>query len=78
VSERKLAIADAMERAGHPVTSEEMQEALENSMPLAAIEYHLSTLVSAGAARVLFGSEVYFQSVSQGAVPPALSESKAH
>jgi hypothetical protein len=76
VSETKLAIAAEMERAGRRVTSEEMREALEAALPLAAIEYHLSTLVVAGVAKAIFGPEVEFQHISQGAVPSALAEPK--
>jgi hypothetical protein len=60
VSENKLAVAAEMKKAGHPVTAEEMYEVLAELMPLAALEYHLSTLVMAGVAKPLFGPEIYF------------------
>ncbi len=76
VNENKLAIAAELWRTGHPMPSSEVREVLGETMPLAAVEYHLSTLVMAGVVKPLFGPEIYFQSVSQGAVPLALTESK--
>lgn len=76
VNENKLSIATKLRRTGHPMTSGEIRDVLEEEMPLAAVEYHLSTLVKVGVAQPLFGPEIYFQHVSQGAVPSALTESK--
>jgi hypothetical protein len=76
VNKNKLAIFAEMERLGYPVAAGEIQEGLEELLPLAAIEYHLSTLVMTGAAKPLFGPEIYFEAVSQGVVPLALTESK--
>jgi len=75
-NENKLVIASELRRTGHPMTSSEIREVLDEAVPLVAIEYHLSTLVKAGIAKPLFGAEIYFQAVSQGAVPSALAESK--
>lgn len=69
INETKLAIVAEMQRVGHPVTSEEMHAVLGEAKPLAAIEYHLSTLVSAGFAKALFGPDIYFQLVTQGGMP---------
>jgi hypothetical protein len=76
VNENKLAIAAELWRTGHPMSSSEVREVLGEIMPLAAVEYHLSTLVMAGVAKPLFGPEIYFQSVPHGAMPSALTESK--
>jgi hypothetical protein len=76
VNENKLVIASELRRTDHPMTSSEIRDVLGEIMPLAAVEYHLSTLVEAGGAKPLFGPEIYFQAVSQGAAPPALTEPK--
>jgi hypothetical protein len=84
VSETKLAIAAELWRSGLPMTSGEVREALETLLPLAAVEYHLCTLVETKVAEVVIGPELHFQfvpssgrpGVLQRAVPSALTESK--
>lgn len=72
----KLKILNVLERLGYPASAEEIQEELEELPPIGAIEYHLSTLVAVRLARPVYGPEIYFETVSQGAVPSALTESK--
>lgn len=72
----KLSILRAMERLGYPASTEEIQEELEELLPLAAIEFHLSTLAAVRLVRPLYGPEIYFEYLRRGAVPSALTESK--
>ena len=72
----KLAILSAMERTGCPMASTEIQEELEELLPLGAIEYHLSTLAAVRLIRPLYGPEIYFEYLRRGAVPLALTEPK--
>jgi hypothetical protein len=58
------------------MTSGEIQEELEELLPLAAIEYHLSTLVAVRLIRPLYGPQVYFEHLGKEAAPSALTESK--
>ena len=43
-----------------PMTSAELYAVWDGTKPLQAIEYHLSTLVKAGVAEVVFGPELHF------------------
>lgn len=47
----------------HPMTSAELYAIWDGTKPLQTIEYHLSTLVMAGVAEVVFGPELHFQLV---------------
>jgi len=55
-----------------PMTSAELYGIWDGTKPLQAIEYHLSTLVKAGVAEVVYGPELHF------CLTPVGEESKSH
>jgi hypothetical protein len=64
VNQTKLAIAAVMQELGRPVTSSELQEIWAEHKALEIFEYHLSTLVMAKVAEVVYGPELHFRLVS--------------
>jgi hypothetical protein len=66
VNQTKLAIAAVMQEVDRPVTSGELQMIWAEHKDLKIFEYHLSTLVKAGVAEVVYGPELYFRLVSKG------------
>lgn len=63
VSETKALIVAVMGEFGRPMTSAELYAIWDGTKPLQVIEYHLSTLVKAKVAEVVFGPELHFQLV---------------
>jgi hypothetical protein len=85
VSETKALMIAVMGEFDRPMTSAELYAVWDGTKPLQTIEYHLSTLVKAGVAEVVFGPELHFcltaasgktRVASQEAVPSALTKSK--
>jgi hypothetical protein len=71
VSETKALMIAVMAEFDRPVTSAELYAIWNGTKPLQTIEYHLSSLVKAKIAEVVFGPELHFQLV------PALGEAKS-
>jgi hypothetical protein len=63
VSETKTLMVAVLGEFGRPMTSAELYAVWDGTKPLQAIEYHLSTLVKAKVAEVVFGPELHFQLV---------------
>ncbi|MDX6602875.1 MAG: hypothetical protein QOF13_2077 [Solirubrobacterales bacterium] len=63
VSETKLAIVAVMQELDRPVSSIELQMIWAEPKALEIFEYHLSTLVKAKVAEVVFGPELHFRLV---------------
>lgn len=61
VSETKLAIVAVMQELDCPVTSTELREIWAEHKDLKVFEYHLSTLVTAKVAEVVYGPELHFR-----------------
>ncbi len=87
VNETKLQIISMMGVVGSPVSAEELWALWGGRKPQAVFDYHLCTLVKAGAARLVSGPELRFapageagsgpfSTTYQGAVPLALAEEK--
>lgn len=84
VNETKALMVAVMGEFDRPVTSAELYAIWDGTKPLQTIEYHLSSLVKAKVAEVVFGPELHFQLVPvpkarhdiHEAVPPARAESK--
>jgi predicted HTH transcriptional regulator len=66
VHEAKTAIVAEMRALDRPVTSQELHARLDRAWSLEAIEYHLSTLVKAGVAEIVFGPELRFRLTEGG------------
>ena len=60
VNETKLAIIAVMQELDRPITSIELQVIWAEDKPLEIFEYHLSTLVKAKVAEVVYGPELHF------------------
>ena len=63
VNETKALVVVVMGEFGRPMTSAELYAIWDGTKPLQAIEYHLSTLVKAKVAEVVFDPELHFQLV---------------
>ena len=63
VNETKALIVAVMGEFDRPMTSAELFGIWDGTKPLRVIEYHLSTLVRANVAEVVFGPELHFQLV---------------
>lgn len=74
VSEMKLAIVAAMQELGRAATSAEIYGMLDGTRSLSVIEYHLSTLVGAGVAELVFGPELHFRLTPQEEWPRIFRE----
>jgi hypothetical protein len=68
VSETKLAIVAVMQELDRPITSTELQVIWAGHKDLKIFEYHLSTLVTAGIAEVVYGPELHFRLVKRAEV----------
>jgi hypothetical protein len=64
VNETKLAIVAVMQELERPVTSSELQGVWADHKDLKIFEYHLSTLVKAKVAEVVYGPELHFRLMS--------------
>jgi len=80
VNATRTSIVRAMRVLDRPATVEELRERLDDSLPQATVEYHLSALVAARIVKMVFGEgEPCFRLLSQdeeaeifqGAVPSA-------
>ena len=73
VNQTKLAIVAVMQELDRPVSSIELQMIWAEHKDLRIFEYHLSTLVMARVAEVVYGPELHFQLVSgrQAGEPPS-------
>jgi hypothetical protein len=60
VNETKLAIVAVMQELERPVSSIELQKIWAEPKDLKIFEYHLSTLVKAKVAEVVYGPELHF------------------
>ena len=60
-NETKASVIAVMGELDRPVTSSELHAIWHGEKPLATFNYHLSTLVKAGVAEVVFGPELHFQ-----------------
>jgi hypothetical protein len=65
VNQTKLAIVAVMQELDRPVSSIELQTIWAERKDLRIYEYHLSTLVKARVAEVVYGLELRFQLVSR-------------
>lgn len=72
MSETKILMIAVMGEFDRPMTSAELYAIWDGTKPPRAIEYHLSTLVKAGVAEVVFGPELHF------CLTPASGDSKSH
>jgi hypothetical protein len=61
VNETKLAIVAVMQEIDRPVSSVELQNIWVEPKALEIFEYHLSTLVKAKVAEVVYGPELHFR-----------------
>lgn len=57
----KAAIVAVMRELDRPVSAEGLHGIWGKAKPLAAIDYHLATLVKAKVVEVVFGPELHFQ-----------------
>lgn len=85
VNETRALIVAVIGQFGRSMSSAELCAIWDGTKPLQVIEYHLSTLVKAGVAEVVYGPELRFclvaiewesESHPSGAVPSALAECK--
>lgn len=60
VSETKVLMIAVMGEFDRPMTSAELYAIWDGTKPLQVIEYHLSTLVKARVAEVVYGPELHF------------------
>lgn len=74
VSETKLAIIAAMKELDRALTSAEVYGMLDGTRSLTGIEFHLSTLVKAGVAELVFGPELHFRLTPQEEWPRIFRE----
>ena len=72
VNQTRLAIVAKMRELDRPVTSKELYEKLDRAWSLKAIEYHLSALVKAKVAEVVYGPELHFQLIGASAEPESV------
>lgn len=63
INETKALMIAVMGEFGRPMTSAEIYALWGGAKPLQTIEYHLSTLVKANVAELVFGPELHFQLV---------------
>jgi hypothetical protein len=63
VNQTKLAIIAVMQELDRPVSSSELQAIWAERKDLKIFEYHLSTLVKAKVAEVVYGPELHFRLV---------------
>lgn len=72
VNQTKLAIVAVMQALDRPVSSIELQAIWAEPKNLKIFEYHLSTLVKAKVAEVVYGPELHFRltAESEGPEPP--------
>jgi hypothetical protein len=63
INQIKLAIVSVMQQLDSPVSSIELQKIWAEHKALEIFEYHLSTLVKANVAEIVFGPELHFQLV---------------
>lgn len=61
VNDTKLAIVAVMQELDRPVSSLELQAIWAEHKDLKVFEYHLSTLVKAKVAEVVYGPELHFR-----------------
>lgn len=61
INETKALMVAVMAEFGRPVTSAELYAIWDGTKTLQTIEYHLSTLVKANVAEIVFGPELHFQ-----------------
>jgi hypothetical protein len=64
VNETKLAIVAVLQELDSPVSSIDLQKIWAEQKALEIFEYHLSTLVKAKVAEVVYGPELHFRFVS--------------
>lgn len=75
VNETKGLIVAVMREFDRPITSSELYAIWNGTKPLKTFEYHLSTLVKAKVAEVVFGPELHFQLVGETTEPtPSVRE----
>ncbi len=74
VNQTKLAIVAVMQELGRPVTSSELQRVWADHKDLKIFEYHLSTLVKAKVAEVVYGPELHFRLSGAEAGEPSVRE----
>jgi len=74
VNQTKLAIVAVMQELGRPVTSSELQRVWADHKDLKIFEYHLSTLVKAKVAEVVYGPELHFRLRGAGVGEPSVGE----
>jgi hypothetical protein len=67
VNQTKVAIVAVMQELERPVSSAELQAIWAEHKDLRIFEYHLSTLVKAKVAEVVYGPELHFQLIGAGA-----------
>lgn len=72
MNETKALMIAVMGEFDRPMTSAELYAIWDGTKPLQVIEYHLSTLVKAGVAEVVYGPELHF------CLTPASGDSKSH
>jgi hypothetical protein len=72
VNETKLAIVAVMQEVDHPVSSIELQKIWAEHKALEIFEYHLSTLVKAKVAEVVYGPELHFRLTARSEGPESL------
>jgi hypothetical protein len=66
VNETKQAIVAVMREMGHPVSAEELYVLWKGTKNQAVFDYHLSTLVKAGIAKLVIGPQLRFCLVHAG------------
>lgn len=69
VNQTKVAIIAVMQELERPVSSAELQAIWAEPKDLRIFEYHLSTLVKAKVAEVVYGPELHFQLIGACAGP---------
>ena len=69
VNQTKVAIIAVMQELERPVSSIELQAIWAEHKDLRIFEYHLSTLVKAKVAEVVYGPELHFQLIGAGPGP---------
>jgi hypothetical protein len=72
VNETKLAIVAVMQDLDRPVSSTELQRIRAEHKALEIFEYHLSTLVKAKVAEVVYGPELHFRLTVRSEGPESL------